>query len=171
MINQITLTESMNQSQIRIEHLGSHVHALQKIVSWVHAEWGPLMPDTPYSKMVSQFKERLSPHKIPETFVALRRDEIVGTASIVPHDMSTRMDLSPWLAAVYVPSEYRGMGIGSALVRAAIDEARYVGLERFYLITPDRVSFYTRLGWVELEKAEYRGENVTIMTYLVQEPP
>ena len=169
-INQVTLNESMDLNLLRIEHLGSHIRALPKIVSWVHAEWGPLMPDTPYSKLVSIFEERVIPHKIPETFVALRSDEIVGTASIVKQDMSTRIDLSPWLAAVYVPPEHRGLGIGSDLVRAAIDETRVIGLERFYLITPDRVAFYARLGWVELENAEYRGENVTIMMYENQEP-
>lgn len=154
---------------VHIDHLANHRYALQKIVSWVHSEWGHLMPDISYPTLLSIFSERTTPHRIPGTFIALRDDEIVGTASIVAHDMSTRMDLYPWMAAVFVPPDHRGKGIGSALVRASIDEARYIGLERIYLLTPDRVSFYTRLGWVELEDAEYRGENVTIMIYKLQE--
>ena len=157
------------RDNVRIDHIVDHHYALPKIVSWVHSEWGHLMPDISYQNLLSIFSDRTIPHRIPGTFVALCGDEIVGTASLVAHDMSTRLDLYPWLAAVFVPPEYRGKGIGSALVQAAIDEARYIGLEQFYLITPDRVSFYTRLGWAELEAAEYRGENVTIMIYKFQE--
>jgi GNAT superfamily N-acetyltransferase len=160
----------MGHIDIHIDHLANHRYALPEIVSWVHAEWGNLMPDISYSKLESQFKERLTPHVIPETFVAMRGDQIVGTASIVTHDLSTRMDLSPWLAAVFVLPEHRGMGVGSALVQAGVDEAGYLGLERFYLLTPDRISFYARLGWVKLFTTEYRGENVSVMVYQIQEP-
>ncbi len=161
----------MDPNDIYIDYLGNHRYALPEIVAWVHGKWGYLMPDTPYSDLESQFKERLTPHRIPETLVALCGDQIVGTASIVAHDMSTRMDLSPWLAAVFVPVEHRGMGIGSLLVQAGIDEARHLGLERIYLITPDRISFYTRLGWVKFDTAVYRGETVTIMRYRIDEIP
>jgi N-acetylglutamate synthase-like GNAT family acetyltransferase len=46
-----------------------------------------------------------------------------------------------------------------------IVEAKQLGVVRFYLITPDRASFYARLGWKKLETTEYRGETVTIMAY------
>jgi predicted N-acetyltransferase YhbS len=129
------------------------------------AEWGHLMPDVSYPQLLSSFRERLTPHRIPTAFIALKGDEIVGTASLVENDLSTRSDLSPWLAAVYVVPEMRGMGVGTALVQAGIDEVKQLGLARFYLITPDRASFYTRLGWKKLEQTEYRGETVTIMAY------
>jgi N-acetylglutamate synthase-like GNAT family acetyltransferase len=73
------------------------------------------------------------------------------------------------MAAVYVIPERRGMGIGSALVRAAMEEAKHISLDRLYLLTPDRSSFYARLGWNVLDKVEYRGENVTIMVYEVDD--
>ena len=153
------------QSKIKIEHLGKHRSAIPEIVSWLHNEWGHLGPDVSLSKLASIYENRTSPHQIPETFVALLDDEIVGTASIVDHDMSTRMDLSPWLAAVYVKAECRGAGVGSQLVQALMDEIALLGLKRFYLFTPNRASFYARLGWQVTEEAEYRGEQVTIMVF------
>jgi N-acetylglutamate synthase-like GNAT family acetyltransferase len=155
----------MDQIPIRVEPLANHRQALPKIVSWVYAEWGHLMPDIPYPNLLSIFRERIFPHRIPTAFIALKGDEIVGTASLVENDLSTRSDLSPWLAAVYVIPEMRGMGVGTALVRAGIDEVEQLGLTRFYLITPDRASFYARIGWVKLEQTEYRGETVSIMAY------
>ena len=153
------------QSEIKIEHLGEHRSAIPEIVGWLHTEWGHLMPDVSLSKLASIYKNRLTPHQIPETFVALLDDEIVGTASIVDHDMSIRMDLSPWLAAVYVEAECRGAGVGSQLVQALMDEVAFLGLKRFYLFTPNRASFYARLGWQKLEETDYRGEQVTVMAY------
>jgi len=159
----------MRSPNLQIEHLADHKGALPEIVRWVHNEWGHLMPDISYDKLVTIFKERLTPHSIPETFVATIINEIVGTASIVPHNLSTRMDLSPWIAAVYVIPGYRNLGIGSTIVRAIMEEASILSLESIYLINPDQECFYANLGWQTLEKTPYRREVVTIMSYQVGE--
>ena len=74
------------------------------------------------------------------------------------------MELSPWLAAVYVLPEFRRQGIGSQLVRAIEETGKRLLLERLYLFTPDREAFYARLGWSLLELAEYRNHTNVIMT-------
>jgi N-acetylglutamate synthase-like GNAT family acetyltransferase len=151
--------------EIKIEHLEKHKEAIPQIAAWLHAQWGHLMPGVAPEDLVSTFWGRLTPHQIPETFVALADGQVVGTASLVAHDMSIRMELSPWLAAVYIHSDYRGQGIGSKLVQAVMDETAEMGLPRFYLFTPDRAPFYARLGWQALEETNYRGEHVTVMVY------
>lgn len=150
-------------TEVRIEHLGKYRAAIPEIAAWLHAQWGHLMPDVSLSMLATIFENRITPHQIPETFVALRDGEIVGTASLVDHDMSTRKDLSPWLAAVYIKAECRDEGIGSQLVQGIMDEAAFLGLKRFYLFTQNRVDFYTRLGWKVLTETVYRGEQVTVM--------
>ena len=57
----------------------------------------------------------------------------------------------------------RQRGIGGQLVRAVVADAKALGVPRLYLITPDRMAFYRRLGWTEQEVVEYRAESVTIM--------
>jgi N-acetylglutamate synthase-like GNAT family acetyltransferase len=101
-------------------------------------------------------------------FVALIAGQVVGTASLVTYDMSTRRDLSPWLAAVYIKSDCRRKGLGSQLVQAVMDEAAQLELERFYLFTPNQVPFYARLGWQVLEETEYRSEQITVMVYEIE---
>ena len=153
---------------MRIEHLAEHVTAIPTLALWVQTEWGHLLPDATFETLAAQFEQRTTHHVIPETFVAVENDKVVGMASIVANDMSTRKELSPWLAAVYVDSGFRGRGIGSKLVLAVMQEAETLDVERIYLITPDRMSFYSRLGWKVLENTEYRGENVAIMWYDVK---
>ncbi len=73
------------------------------------------------------------------------------------------MDLSPWLASIYVLPENRGQGIGTALVERVIEEAVELGIETLYLFTPDRKGFFASLGWSVVEHTEYREQKVVIM--------
>jgi N-acetylglutamate synthase-like GNAT family acetyltransferase len=97
------------------------------------------------------------------TVVALSDETLLGSASLIAHDMDTRMDLSPWLASVYVTPAYRDRGLGSTLVRRIASEAATLGFERLYLFTPDRERFYARLGWTVLERTVYRGYDQVVM--------
>ena len=124
-----------------------------------------MTPNVTYEMRVSEFARMATIHTIPEAFVAVENITPVGMASLVEHDMLARMELSPWLAAVYVVPESRNRGVGSKLVRTAMQEARVFGLDRLYLFTPDQIHFYRRLGWQPLERVSYRGERVTIMVY------
>ena len=151
---------------MEIEHLAEHVDAIPTLASWVKNEWGYLLPGVTLEELVSEFEKRTT-HKIPGTLVALEDGKAIGTASIVKYDMSTRRELSPWMASVYVVPEFRNRGIGSELVRAIVREAETLGLEKLYLFTPDRMDFYSRLGWKVFERTEYCGKEVTIMLCIV----
>ena len=94
---------------------------------------------------------------------SLSRGILLGSASLVAHDMDTRMDLSPWLARVYVTPEHRSRGVGTALVQRVLEETIELGVETLYLFTPDREEFYASLGWSVVERTEYRGQKVVIM--------
>lgn len=137
------------------------------LATWVQQTWGRLTPNITYEMRIIEFTKRTTLQPLPQTFVAVEKETPVGMASLVAHDMLTRMDLSPWLAAVYVVPKSRNMGVGSSLVRAVMQEANVLGLNRLYLFTPDQMRFYRRLGWQALEPASYRGEQVTIMYYEV----
>jgi N-acetylglutamate synthase-like GNAT family acetyltransferase len=79
------------------------------------------------------------------------------------HDMDTRLDLTPWLAGLYVKAPRRRQGIGITLVSAIEKKAHELGIERLYLYTPESEVFYSRLGWQIKERTEYHGYSVTLM--------
>jgi N-acetylglutamate synthase-like GNAT family acetyltransferase len=159
------VVDGSQHKKVRIEHLARHSHTILTLASWIRDEWGHSFLEAAFEELIADLKCRTTPHTIPETFVALEGDRLVGTASLVEHDMSTRLGLSPWLSAVYVPAEFRNRGIGSTLVRRAMQEAAILGVEQIYLFTPDKVSFYTRLGWTILEHTAYHGQDVVVMRY------
>jgi len=147
-----------------ITYLADYPQYLSTVAGWVFDEWGQEMPGSTLESIQVLFNLHLNRDRIPLTMLALVEWQPVGTASIFLHDMNTRMDLTPWLAAVYVLPEFRGQGIGSQLVRAIEDVATRLQLKQLYLFTPDRADFYARLGWSVLETAEYRQHSNVIMT-------
>jgi GNAT superfamily N-acetyltransferase len=103
---------------ITISYLLDYPQYLPKVANWIFDEWGYLIPDLTLQEVVSRLQTQLNRDSIPLTLVAVYNDLPVGTASIILQDMSSRPDLFPWLASVYVVPEFRNQGIGSQLVKA-----------------------------------------------------
>jgi GNAT superfamily N-acetyltransferase len=147
-----------------ITYLADYPQYVPVVAGWIFDEWGWEMPGSTLESTLADFSLHLNRDRIPLTMLALVEGQPVGTASIFMHDMDVRMDLTPWLAAVYVLPGFRGRGIGSQLVREIEAVATRVQLERLYLFTPDQEAFYARLGWSVLETVEYRQHMNVIMT-------
>jgi predicted N-acetyltransferase YhbS len=149
---------------MKIVSLKQHPEFIPAIAAWHHAEWAYLHHNDSVERRIAEFEEEFETDGIPKTFVAVSGTTLLGSASLLPHDMDTRMELSPWLASVLVAPEHRNKGIGSALIRHVMAEAARLGYKTIYLYTPDRASLYARLGWKHLETVEYYGHPVDIMT-------
>ncbi len=150
-------------SEPKILHLADFPDAIPILAKWHHSQWGYMNPGGSVEVRITSMQQHLQKERIPTTFVALEGERVLGSASLVEEDMDTRPDLRPWLASVYVDESLRGGGIGSALVQRVTEEARKIGETQLFLFTPDRESFYARMGWTTLERVHYRGEDVVLM--------
>lgn len=133
------------------------------VADWLFSQWGHLHPGASIDSVRESVLSRLNDSRIPLSLVAISDGNPVGTASIYLHDMESRPELSPWLAAVFVRTDMRKQGIGGALVQAIEQQAIEQGIATLYLFTPDKRGFYQRMNWQFREETEYRGEQVTIM--------
>ncbi|MDO9456771.1 GNAT family N-acetyltransferase [Nocardioides sp.] len=81
--------------------------------------------------------------------VAVDDRRLVGFAHVVPHDLHAHLE------QVSVLPSYARQGIGTSLVRAVMEEARWSGYDRMSLTTyrdvPWNGPFYAGLGFVEVE--------------------
>ena len=127
------------------------------------------MPGLTLEDLTRTFTGHLNRDRIPLTLIAFLDGQPAGTASIYVHDMDIRLDLTPWLAAVYVPPPYRKQGIGSELVKTVEKMAWRLQINRLYLFTPDQEQFYARLGWSVLGRFEYRNQIVVVMDKYLEE--
>lgn len=147
---------------MQILNLKNQPEHIPQLAAWHQHEWAALNPGQTLEQRLEYMQSYLSDDLVPSTFIALGPD-LMGSAAITANDMDTRPELTPWLASVFVAPGYRNQGIGSRLVRHAMLQAEAAGIATLFLFTPDRVSFYQRLGWQSLMTEHYRGHSVTIM--------
>jgi GNAT superfamily N-acetyltransferase len=107
----------------------------------------------PLSHIRGRLAENMNAEAIPLALVAHDGGEFLGTASVIASDLGERLQLSPWVAALWVEPRARRLGVGAALVDRAAEACFALGIGRTYLCArPERRPFYQRLGWTLLEQ-------------------
>jgi len=154
---------------MHIDFLADHPEFISTLARWHYEEWAYLRPGDSFENRVTRLRATCGRGEIPTVFVAISDGRLLGSAMLIAHDMDTRMELTPWLAGVFVAPDYRRRGIGSALVERVIGCAATLGVRRLYLYTPGAEQMYLRLGWSAIERTNYRGADVAVMSYDV--PP
>jgi GNAT superfamily N-acetyltransferase len=148
---------------MNIEYLANHKEVIPTLAQWFYEEWAYLHPDRTLADVEQLLEERAQTNKIPVGLVAFDGHELLGTVCLKVHYMDTRLDLTPWLAGLYVSVPRRRQGIGAALVAAIEKTAHDFGVARLYLYTPESENFYSRLGWNVKKRVEYHGYPVALM--------
>ena len=87
---------------------------------------------------------------LPQFFLLLKNNEIIGCSALVTNDFISRHDLFPWMACLYVDEKERGNDYGNLLMEYAEQEAKKVGFSTIYLTT-DHDGYYERYGWKRIE--------------------
>jgi predicted N-acetyltransferase YhbS len=127
-----------------IDHLCHHPEHIPLMAAWVHgAFW------TRSGKNVDFVRDLLiladDPERIPLSLLAQVDGVPAGTVQLIACDSKARPDLTPWLAAMFVAPEFRGRGIGLALVGRLIADANRLGCKEVFLET-DIPEFYAHQG-------------------------
>jgi GNAT superfamily N-acetyltransferase len=142
---------------MKIQCITECLELLPTLVEWERAEWGD-----DWAKVVEQ---ATASNTVPTIFVALDGDQPMGCAMLIEYDMTTRLDLTPWLGGIFVHPAYRKRGVASALVRHAMDKAEQTGIPTWWLYTASSRQLYERFDWKYVETVQYEGESVTLMRY------
>jgi predicted N-acetyltransferase YhbS len=155
--------ERKRMQLLRLEYLADHTSHLPQLANWHHAEFGYLNPANTAERYVERLTASMKKSDLPMTFVALRDDTLLGSASLVRQTI-THPHLSPWLSSVYVDPQHRGQGIASALIGRVERAAAEMGTEKIYLFTPSSEKLYAGLGWQLIEYSTHRETRIAIMS-------
>jgi N-acetylglutamate synthase-like GNAT family acetyltransferase len=150
--------------QLEIDYLAGRREFIPQVAAWHHDEWAYLRPGDTIEARTQRLCAEIGFRQIPTTVIAFKDKQVFGSAQLIAHDMDTRMELTPWLAGVYVATGYRHQGIASALIGRIVEEARALGVGKFYLYTPTAEALYAKLGWTVVERTHYHTP-VVVMTY------
>jgi len=149
---------------LKILPLASKSEFIEELAELHHAEWSHLNSSFTLKKRIEAIRDAARFRGIPSVFIAMLEDQLVGSAAIVENDMSSKSELSPWLAAVYVKEDFRRQGIAKKLITRCIQEAVQSNVGILYLYTEFAAKYYEKLGWSHLESCEYKGVFVDVMS-------
>lgn len=83
---------------------------------------------------------------LPQWYLLFDGASVAGGAGLVTNDFISRMDLFPWLCAVYIEEAHRGNCYSRLLIERAQQDAKRAGFSHLYLCT-DHVGFYEKFGF------------------------
>lgn len=135
---------------LETDHLHRRPEHLATVAGWIYREFWEGRDGYAQRDLEVLLSHAVDPDRIPLSLLALEDGVPVGTVNLIEHDHSKRPELTPWLAALVVIEQYRGRGIGSALVKRLLAEAERIGVSTLYL-GADQPGFYARLGAVPHE--------------------
>jgi len=145
-----------------ILHLREQARHLPSVAEWIFREWWSNSGSS-VQNIENWLKTHLSDGDFPTTLIAIARGEPIGSVSLHDTEAEDRPAFTPYLGALYVSPEWRGSGVGNALVRAVEEHARHCGFRAVYLNAANRMLvFYERLGWHVVER-EYSHLKLNIM--------
>ena len=128
---------------------------------WFHEKWG--VPQEAYRESIAASLRGEGP--VPQWYLALDGEAIVGGLGVIENDFHDRPDLAPNVCAVFVEPEHRGRGLAGALLDLACRDMRRRGVDTLYLLT-FHTSFYERYGWRWLCEAWGEGDDRPSRVYV-----
>lgn len=138
-----------------------HPELVEPAAEWFHQSWH--IPKKAYLESMAECLRGLSP--VPQWYVMLDGQKIIGGIGIIENDFHDRKDLTPNVCAVYVEPEYRCRGLAGRLLQRVCDDMAGRGIDTLYLLT-DHTDFYERYGWEFLCMAQGDGEEQPSRMYV-----
>ena len=83
---------------------------------------------------------------LPIWYLLVDADKIVGCAGVITNDFISRMDLWPWICALYIEPAYRGKRLSEKLINQAKADTRKAGFQTIHLCT-DHIGLYEKYGF------------------------
>ena len=121
-----------------------HPEKARQVITYFQQHWASEDSLMVYEDCIGSCLDADSP--LPQWYLLLDGEKIAGCAGLITNDFISRMDLYPWLCALYVQPEYRGKGNAGLLIEKCKEDARRGGFRKLYLCT-DHVGFYERYGF------------------------
>jgi len=113
-------------------------------IKYFQSKWANEESLMVYEDCIENSMRTASP--LPQWYLLCDHERIIGCAGLITNDFISRMDLYPWVCALYIEEDYRGNHYGAILLDKAEKDARDAGFLYLYLCT-ELIGFYEQYGF------------------------
>lgn len=150
-------------AEIQLIKIRENKSIAKQAANWFHQKWG--IPLKAYQESICDCLK--NKNVVPQWYLAMDNDIIVGGLGVIENDFHNRKDLTPNVCAVYVEENYRCQGIAGKLLQYVCTDMKEQGIYTLYLVT-DHTSFYEKYGWEFLYMVQGDGESDMTRMYIHQ---
>jgi len=117
---------------------------LEQGIAYIQSKWGNRRNKKVYEDCITKSIDAKNP--LPVWYLLMDSDKIIGCAGLVTNDFISRMDLWPWLCALFVEKKYRGQNLGRLLISQIKEDVANMEFDKLYLST-DHKGYYEKYGF------------------------
>lgn len=129
---------------MRVISVRENPEYMDKAISYFQMRWASPDSMMVYDDCIRHCVTAEGP--LPQWYLLLDGDFVVGCAGLITNDFISRMDLYPWICALYIEEEYRGQALGATLLEKACEDTSAAGFQKVYLCS-DHVGYYEHYGF------------------------
>ncbi len=139
---------------------------LNKGIQYIQESWSEVAPIIYEDCIVNSIN---SENPLPQWYLLEKNDKIIGCAGLITNDFISRMDLYPWICAIYITEEERGNNYASLLINQAKKDTKKFGFRHLNLCT-DHVGYYEKFGFKYIGQGYHPWEEESRIYQLEVEP-
>ncbi|MBT8394729.1 MAG: GNAT family N-acetyltransferase [Flavobacteriaceae bacterium] len=114
-----------------------------RAIKYFQKSWNGISPKI-YEDSISHSINSKNP--LPQWYLLLKDETIIGCAGLITNDFISRGDLYPWVCAIFIEEKHRGNTYSSILIHKAKIDAKEFGFNNLYLCT-EHIGFYEKFGF------------------------
>jgi len=119
-----------------------------KAIAYLQQSWPGVLPAI-YEDCITNCID--AEQFLPQWYLLEKDNKIIGCAGLITNDFISRMDLYPWLCALYIDEKFRGNNYGKILIEKAVQDTKESGFKYLNLCT-------THVGYYEKYAFSYIGQ-------------
>ena len=115
----------------------------EKAISYIQQKWSLIDPVIYENSITHSINSQSA---LPQWYLLESDSKIIGCAGLITNDFISRMDLYPWLCALYIEEKHRGNAYVTLLINKAKEDTLKAGFKNMYLST-EHINYYERYGF------------------------